>query len=64
MKIGDLVRHAASIGLLLRKLQYEIDDDLGSSNWDGNPAWWVQFAQDDEPLWAYEDELHLVKKGN
>ena len=64
MKIGDLVKHAASIGLVLRKLQYETDDDLGASNWDGNTAWWVQFVQDDEPLWAYEDELTLVRKGN
>jgi hypothetical protein len=64
MKAGDLVRHSASIGLLLRKLQYETDDDLGASNWDGNPAWWIQFVEDSKPLWAYEEELHLVKKGN
>ena len=38
MKAGDLVRHSASIGLLMRKLQYETDDALGASNWDGNPA--------------------------
>jgi hypothetical protein len=64
MKAGDLVRHSASLGLLMRKLQYETDDDLGASNWDGNPAWWIKFVEDNEPLWAYEEELHLVKKGN
>ena len=64
MKCGDLVRHSASIGLLMRKLQYETDDALGGSNWDGNPAWWIQFIEDNEPLWAYEEELTLVRKGN
>jgi hypothetical protein len=63
MKTGDLVRHSASIGLLVRKLQYETDDELAQC-WDGNTAWWVQFVQDKDPLWAYEEELHLVKKGN
>ena len=64
MKAGDLVRHSASIGLLVRKLQYETDDDLGASNWDGNPAWWIQFINDKAPTWSYEDELTLVTEGN
>jgi hypothetical protein len=64
MKPGDLVRHSANIGLLMRKLQYETEDDLGASNWDGNPAWWIQFVEDSEPLWAYEEELTLVSKGS
>ena len=62
MKAGDLVRHSASIGLVVRKLQYETDDELAQC-WDGNPAWWVQFVGDAQPYWAYEEELHLVKKG-
>ena len=63
MKTGDLVRHSASIGLLMRKLQYETDA-LAASNWDGDPAWWIQFVEDSELLWAYEEELTLVRKGN
>ncbi len=63
MKTGDLVRHSASIGILMRRLQYETDDPQ-VNNWDGNPAWWVQFVNDDGPMWAYDEELHLVKKGN
>ena len=63
MKIGDLVKHAASIGLVLRKLQYETDDD-SVLNWDGEPAWWVQFTNDESLTWAYEEELTLVTKGN
>ena len=72
MHPGDLILYGTKphwelpgvLGILLRKLQYDTDDDLGASNWDGNTAWWVQFVQDDEPLWAYEDELTLVRKGN
>jgi hypothetical protein len=63
MKPGDLVRHAAGIGLLVRKLQYETDDRLGGV-WNGNPAWWIQFVQPYGRKWSYEEELHLVKKGN
>ena len=73
MKPGDLVRYGGildnpsfpgCLGVLLRKLQYDSDEDVGSSNWDGAPAWWIQFVNDDGPTWSYEEELHLVKKGN
>ena len=67
MKIGDLVRYGfagACLGVLLRKLQYDSDDDLGASNWDGEPAWWIQYINDEGPTWSYEEELTLVKKGN
>ncbi len=63
MKTGDLVRHSASIGILMRRLQYETDDPQ-LNNWDGNPAWWALFINQTKPRWAYEDELTLVKKGN
>ncbi len=63
MKTGDLVRYGGSTGLTLRKLQYYNDDDC-KENWDGDPAWWVLFMDNTEPYWAYEEELHLVKKGN
>ena len=63
MKTGDLVRHSASIGLVVRKLQYETDDELAQC-WDGAPAWWVLFMGNVEPHWAYEIELTLVKEGN
>ena len=73
MKAGDLVRYGGMVdnpafpgclGVLLRKLQYDRDYDLGSSNWGGEPAWWIQFINDEGPTWSYEEELHLVKKGN
>ena len=75
MKPGDLVtyggagptlrstRHAGNLGILMRKLQYETDDDE-AQNWDGEPAWWIQFVDDEGPMWSYEEELTLVKKGN
>jgi hypothetical protein len=75
MKPGDLVtyggggptlrsiRRAGNLGILMRKLQYETDDDE-AQNWDGEPAWWIQFVDDEGPMWTYEEELTLVKKGN
>ena len=62
MKIGDLVRHSTSIGVVVRKLQYDEASDNGVS-WDGEPPWWVQFTDDDTPTWAYEEELTPVTKG-
>ena len=62
MKIGDLVRHSWSLGITVRKLQYDEVADNGV-NWDGEPAWWVQFTNDDTPTWAYEEELTPVTKG-
>ena len=63
MKIGDLVRHSWSLGITVRKLQYDEPADNGV-NWDGEPAWWVQYTDDDTPTWAYEEELTPVTKGN
>ena len=70
MKIGDLVSYGGvgqslnrPLGILLRKLQYETDDDA-QLNWDGEPAWWVQFINDEGPMWSYEIEITLVGKGN
>ena len=63
MKTGDLVRQSASIGVIMRKLQWN-DQWIEGINWDGEPAWWVQFIDADKPLWAYEEELTLVRKGN
>jgi hypothetical protein len=63
MKIGDLIRCGnRDVGILLRKLQYETEDE--SQNWDGEPAWWIQFIDDEGPMWSYEEELTLIKKGN
>jgi hypothetical protein len=62
VKIGDLVRYSWSLGITVRKLQYETDDD-SVLNWDGEPAWWVQFTNDESLTWAYEEELTLVTKG-
>ena len=73
MKPGDLVRYGGMVdnpafpgclGVLLRKLQYDSDDDLGSSNWGGESAWWIQFINDEGPTWSYEKELTVVTKGN
>tara|TARA_Y100000310_G_C20093697_1_gene539444 strand:+ start:143 stop:334 length:192 start_codon:yes stop_codon:yes gene_type:complete len=61
MKIGNLVRYGGALGILLRKLQYENDDDVGQ-NWDGDPAWWIQYIGDERALWSYEEELTLVAK--
>ncbi len=63
MKAGDLVAHSGSLGLLMRKLQWN-DQWIEEVNWDGEPAWWVQFIEDSKTLWAYEDELTLVTEGN
>jgi len=63
MKIGDLVRYTGNVGIVLRKLQYENEKDA-RENWDGDPAWWVQFIGDRRPFWSYEHELTLVAKGN
>ena len=63
MQPGDLVRHSWSLGIATRKLQYHSDDDA-VLNWDGEPAWWVQFTNDESPTWVYEEELTLVGKGN
>jgi hypothetical protein len=72
MSPGDLILYGTKphwelpgvLGILLRKLQYDSDDDLGASNWDGEPAWWIQFINDDGPTWSYEEELFLVSRGN
>ena len=63
MKVGDLVAHSGSLGLLMRKLQWN-DQWIEGINWDGEPAWWVQFVEDSKTLWAYEDELTLIREGN
>ena len=62
MKVGDLVRHSWSLGIATRKLQYETDGE-SMLNWDGEPAWWVQYMDDESPTWAYEEELTPVTKG-
>ena len=62
MKPGDLVRHSWSLGIATRKLQYETDGE-SMLNWDGEPAWWVQFTNNESPTWAYEEELTIVTKG-
>ena len=64
MRPGDLVKYGSlTLGILLRKLQYETDDDE-AQNWDGEPAWWIQFINDEGPMWSYEEELTLVVKEN
>ena len=71
MRPGDLIVYGGlqdspafpgCLGILLRKLQYETDDD--AINWDGESAWWIQFVNDEGPMWSYEEELHLVGKRN
>ena len=71
MSPGDLVRYGGlpsnplfpgCIGVVLRKLQYH--SDFNAPNWCGEPAWWIQFVNDDGPTWSYEEELTLVTKGN
>ena len=71
MSPGDLIRYGGTpgnplypgcLGVLLRRLQYHSDDD--AINWDGAPAWWIQFVNDEGPTWSYEEELTLVTKGN
>ena len=71
MRPGDLILYGTKphwelpgvLGILLRKLQYETDDDE-AQNWDGEPAWWIQFINDEGPMWSYEEELTLVVKEN
>jgi hypothetical protein len=71
MKPGDLILYGTKphwklpgvLGILLRKLQYETDEDE-EQNWDGEPAWWIQFLNDEDPMWTYETDLYLVSKGN
>jgi hypothetical protein len=65
---GDLVEYGSMVrsertrsgvlGVLMRKLQYETDDE--AQNWDGEPAWWIQFINDEGPMWSYEEELEKV----
>ena len=62
MKIGDLVRHSWALGITVRKLQWN-DQWIEGINWDGEPAWWVQYTDDESPTWAYEEELTPVTKG-
>ena len=64
MKPGNLVRYGNALGLLLRKLQWDEFEQEDYLNWDGEPAWWVQWAHDPRRNWNYEEELTLVKKGN
>lgn len=74
MKIGDLIMYGTKshwklhgdLGILLRKLQYENETDVDAAqNWNGESvAWWIQFINDEGPMWSYEEELTLVKKGN
>ena len=70
MNVGDLVRYggvpgrafSGCLGVLLRRLQYHSDGD--NTAWDGAPAWWIQFVNDEGPMWSYDEELTLVTKGN
>ena len=69
-KVGDLIMYGTKphwklpgvLGILMRKLQYETDDE--AQNWDGESAWWIQFVNDQGPTWSYEEEFYLVSKGN
>ena len=71
MRPGDLILYGTQphwklhgvLGILLRKLQYETDDDE-AQNWDGESAWWVQFINDEGPMWTYETDMYVVVKGN
>ena len=64
MKTGDLVRYGGSVGILLRKLQWDEFEQEDYLNWDGDPAWWIQFTHEARRTWNYEQELTLVSKGN
>jgi len=64
LETGDLVRYGASLGLLLRKLQWDEFEQGDYLNWDGSPGWWVQSINDEHRTWNYEEELTLVSKGN
>ena len=67
-KIGDLARYGPSptgaLGMLVQKLQWSHQEEKDYLNWDGEPAWWIQFFNDGEPTWCYEEEITLVSKGN
>tara|TARA_B100001964_G_C13839663_1_gene425249 strand:+ start:309 stop:524 length:216 start_codon:yes stop_codon:yes gene_type:complete len=71
VKIGDLVSYGTMphwklegcLGILVRKLQWN-DSWIEGINWDGDPAWWIQYVGDEAPTWNYEEELTLVRKGN
>ncbi len=64
MKPGDLVQYGAVVGILLRKLQWDEFEQEDYLNWDGEPAWWVQWVNETSRNWNYEEELTLVSKGN
>ena len=63
-KIGDLVRYGSAIGFLVQKLQWSDQEEKDYLNWDGEPAWWVQFFNDKGPTWCYAEEIKRVSKGN
>ena len=71
MRAGDLISYGTMphwklkgcLGILLRKLQWKEAGDNGI-NWDGEPAWWIQYINDESPTWSYEEELTLVSKAN
>ena len=71
MRRGDLILYGTkpqwklpgTLGILLRKLQYETDADE-AQNWDGEPAWWIQFINDEGPMWTYETDIYPVGKRN
>ena len=64
MKPGNLVKYGAALGILLRKLQWDELEQEDYLNWDGEPAWWVQWVNESSRKWSYEEELTLATKGN
>jgi hypothetical protein len=64
MKPGDLVKYGFALGILVRKLQWDEFEQEDYLNWDGEPAWWVQWMEDNSRRWNYEEELTLVSKGS
>ena len=64
MKPGDLVQYGAVVGILLRKLQWDEFEQEDYLNWDGEPAWWIQWVGGTAGRWNYEEELTLVSKVN
>ena len=74
-KPGDLIKYGTRegwalpgvLGVLVRKLQWDEQEQGDFLNWDGEPAWWIHFVNDKAPMWSYEEELTLVSrvsKGN
>jgi hypothetical protein len=63
-KPGDLVKYGFSLGILLRKLQWDEFEQEDYLNWDGEPAWWIQWAEENTRRWNYEEELTLISKVN